>query len=143
VYYINRLIQRGLYYVQVGSSLGGLPLSLLNFATIFYYNVVVSVAWLSGIFSAFQYFLLAAGFGIPVFFGLLGYIYKKKSNFYMSQVEIDVEANRYQMEKLTPVALPCWEMICEVADKLGVESIATKELLANSGSKKYATYKTR
>jgi hypothetical protein len=139
---LKRLLQRGLYYIQTGSALGGLPLSLLNFATIFYYNVVVSVAWLSGIFSGFQYFLLAAIIAIPMFFGLLGYFYKKRSGFYMGQVEIDVEANKYQTDKLTPVALPCWEMLCEVADKLGVESKETKELLANSGSKKYVKFKT-
>ena len=133
----KRLIQRGLYYIQTGSSLGGLPLSLLNFATIFYYNVVVSVAWLQGVFSNFIFFVAFAGVFFPVFFGLLGYSYKKRTNFYVSQIEVDVEANPFQTQKLTPVALPCWEMLCEVADKLGVDSTETKKILINSGSKKY------
>lgn len=127
--------------MQTGSSLGGLPLSLVNFATIFYYNVILSVAWLDSLFSgSYAVFLVTAVFFIPTVFGLLGYFYKKKSNFYMSQVEIDVEANRFQMEKLTPVAIPCWEMLCEVADNLGVDSSATKKVLAKSGSKKYASF---
>lgn len=138
---LKRLLQRGLYYVQTGSSLGGLPLSLVNFATIFYYNVVLSVAWLNSFFGNYLLFLAVAMLFIPAIFGFIGYWYKKKSNFYMSQVDIDVEANRYQNEKLTPVALPCWEMLCEVADKLGVDSVATKKLLANSGSKKYVEYR--
>jgi hypothetical protein len=134
---IKRLLQRGLYYIQTGSSLGGLPLSLVNFATIFYYNVVLSVAWLNNFFGNYVAFLAVAMLFIPAAFGLLGYGYKKKSNFYMSQVDIDVEANRYQNEKLTPVALPCWEMLCEVADKMGVDTSDTKALLKRSGSKRY------
>jgi hypothetical protein len=127
--------------VQTGSSLGGLPLSLLNFATIFYYNVIVSVTWLSGLFSNYIYFVLAAGIGFPLFFGMLGYIYKKRSGFYKGQIEIDVEANPYQIGVLTPVAIPCWEMLTEVADKLEIDTLEMKKLLIASGSKKYAVTK--
>lgn len=134
---IKRLIQRGLYYVQTGSSLGSLPLSLLNFATIFYYNVVVGVAWLSGLFSNYIFFVLSAGILIPIAFGLLGYWYKKKSNFYMSLIEIDVEANKYQIEKIAPVGLSCWELVAEIGDKLELDTSDLKKLLVRSGSKKY------
>ena len=137
VHVINRLIQRGLYYVQTGSSLGSLPLSLLNFATIFYYNVVVSVAWLSGIFSAFQYFLLAAIVGIPAFFGMLGYVYKKRSTFFVSQIEVDVEANPYQTVKITPSGIPFWELVVELGEQHGIDCSNAKKILVNSGSKKY------
>ena len=135
---IGRITRRGLYYIQTGSALGSLPLSLLNFATIFYYNVVVSVAWLGGIFTAFQYFLLVAAVGIPLFFGLLGYIYKRKSKFFIAQIEVDVDANPYQCTKLVPNSVIIYEAFCDLFEKQGVDCSKIKELLKNSGSTKYA-----
>ena len=135
---IARVVRRGLYYVQTGSALGSLPLSLLNFATIFYYNVVVSVAWLGGIFTAYQYFLLVAALGIPLFFGLLGYVYKRKSKFFIAQIEVDVVANPYQVDKLVPNSVVIYEVFCEMFEKQGIDCEPIKKLLRNSGSTKYA-----
>lgn len=55
----------------------------------------------------------------------------------MGQVQIDVEANTYQMSKLTPVAVPFWEGLVELMEQHGVECEKAKEILINSGSKKY------
>ncbi len=134
---IKRLIQRGLYYTQTGSSLGGLPLSLLNFATIFYYNVVISVAWLSGIFVRYEYFLVFAAIAIPCFFGLLGYFFKRKSNFFVAQVEVDIDANPYQRTMITPSGVPFWEGMVELMELHGIKCDEAKEILANSGSQKF------
>jgi hypothetical protein len=149
---IKRLIQRGLYYMQTGSTLGSLPLSLLNFLTIFYYNVVISVGVLSNVFPQFYLFVLIGGIFVIVFFGLLGYAYKRKSNFFVSQVEVDIDANPYQRNKIAPISVPFWEIQVEMID--AIEKIAKahdmnvnldctliKEILGRSGSLKYPLVK--
>jgi hypothetical protein len=138
--------------MQTGSTLGSLPLSLLNFLTIFYYNVVVSVSILSGVFTQFYLFVLVGGVFVVVFFGLLGYMYKRKSNFFVSQVEVDIDANPYQRNKIAPISVPFWEIQVEMIDVIeklakahdmdvNLDCTQIKEILGRSGSLKYPMVK--
>jgi hypothetical protein len=137
---IGRIIRRGLYYVQTGSSLGGLPLSLLNFATIFYYNAVANISFLNNIFTNFYLFVAFSAIFFPLFFGLLGYAFKRKTRFYQSQIEVDIDANPYQTRMFVPISVPAYEAFVELFEKFGVapeECKKLKRILQNSGSTKY------
>ena len=137
MFQFKRLIRRGLYYIQTGASLGGLPLALLNFATIFYYNAIANIQFLKEIFTNFYLFTIIAGVSFTLFFGCLGYIYKRKSKFYTSQVEVDIDANPYMTIKITPNSIPIYESFCELFEREGIDCESVKTLLRNSGSKKY------
>lgn len=134
---IRRLIQRGLYYVQTGASLGGLPLALLNFATIFYYNAVANISFLKNIFTDFYLFVILSGTFFVLFFGLLGYTFKRKTKFYSSAIEVDVDSNPYMRHKLTPTSVPMYEAWVELLEKNGIDCEKIKVLLRNSESTKY------
>ena len=134
---IRRLIQRGLYYVQTGASLGGLPLALLNFATIFYYNAVANISFLKNIFTDFYIFVILSGTIFVLFFGILGYTFKRKTKFYSSAVEVDVDSNPYMRHKITPTSIAMYEAFVELFEKNGIECEDIKVLLRNSESKKY------
>lgn len=149
---IKRIIQRGLYYMQTGATLGSLPLSLLNFLTIFYYNVILSVGLLSGLFPKFYAFAIIGGLFIVVFFGLLGYLFKRKSGFFVSQVEVDIDANPYQQNKIAPISIPFWEIQVEMIEAIeqlakahgmntNLDCTEIKEILIRSGSLKYTSEK--
>jgi hypothetical protein len=135
-----RLIRRGLYYVQTGAALGGLPLSLLNFATIFYYNAIANISFLGNIFTNFYIFVIISTCFFVMFFGLLGFGYKRRSKFFVSQVEVDIDANPYMRDKVVPNNVAIWELMVELFEKEKLDSTAIcemKRLLRNSGSKKY------
>ena len=134
---IRRLIQRGLYYVQTGASLGGLPLSLLNFATIFYYNAIANIPFLGEIFTNFYMFIILSATFFVLFFGILGYTFKRKTKFYSSQVEVDVDSNPYMRHKITPTSVPMYEAFIKLLEMNGIDCEKIKVLLRNSESTEY------
>jgi hypothetical protein len=134
---IKRIVQRGLYYVQLGSSLGGLPLALLSFVTIIYYNLIINVPYLHVIFAQFYIFTIVAAIVVTVLFAALGYVYKMKSKFFIAQVEVDIDSNPYQKNKVTPNAVPFWESQVELMEMHGIDCSKIKEILTRSGSTKY------
>lgn len=134
---VKRLVQRGLYYVQTGAALGGLPLTLLNFVTIFYYNAIVNIPFLGNIFTNFIVFAVLASVVAVVSFGCLGYFFKRKSRFYSSQVEVDVDANPYMRSKIVPTSIPVYEAFVELFKKYDIDTTEIEALLRNSESKKY------
>jgi hypothetical protein len=131
-----RLVRRGLYYLTIGAGIGGLPLSLLSFLTITYYNITP----LQGLFSNFYQFCVVGTVAIVAVFGMIGYAFKFKTLFWQAQIDVDVEANPYQNTKLVPNSIPVYEMYTEMCKKFELDSNACnemKKLLINSGSKKY------
>jgi hypothetical protein len=75
-----------------------------------------------------------------IFFGLLGYAFKRKTGFYKAQVEVDIDANPYVKTKIVPNNVACWEGMVELFEKFNIDPRACtemKQLLANSGSTKY------
>jgi hypothetical protein len=72
-----------------------------------------------------------------VFFGLLGFTYKRRSKFFVSQIEVDIDSNPYQNTKLTPNNIPSYEAFIAFFDREGIPCEGMKELLRNSVSKKH------
>ena len=139
---IKRLVQRGLYYVQTGSSLGGLPLSLLNFATIFYYNAIANISFLKGIFTNFYIFVFISIFFFTILFGLIGFVFKRRTKFYSSQVEVDVDANPYMRIKIVPTSVPMYDGFVQLLEKNGIDCEPIKVLLRKSEGSIFSEGKT-
>ncbi len=134
---LGRLTSRGLWYVQVGAGLVGLPITLLNFVILAYYNIVVTTPFLSQMFPHFYYFAVIAIVVAVILCGLIAYIHRKRSKLFSSQMDVDVESNPYSTTKLTPNIVPFYEAWVTFLEGQGVDCTKAKVILKNSGSKKW------
>ena len=106
---VIRISKRSYYYFNQGFSIVHKPLSITSFATIIYSLIIERYEVLTNIFPSFQYFLV---FGIITIIPMcifLGYLYIKKSWFYIETFEIGREVNPYASKKIRPITIPIYE----------------------------------
>lgn len=112
------LLKRCIYYLRTGATLLSFPLSLGTFVKVVYPTTdLIMVALLIGIT------FIATG---------AGYLWLKKSGFYQAEIDVGVEANPYQNNRIVPSAIPLTEAMAVFLERQGVDCTEVRKLLANS-----------
>jgi len=127
--------KRTLYYIRQGYALASLPFVFMGYASSIYYLAIERITYLHEVFPSFSHFLTVAGLTLPLFCGLVGYIYVKRSFFFKEMIEIQLEANQYATTKFSPISIPANRLFHRLALKHGYQDIADDlgQLLENSG----------
>lgn len=80
--------------------------------------------------------MIALLFGITLVATGTGYLWLKKSGFYQAEIDVGIEANQYQNNRLVPSAIPLTEAFVAFLEKENIDCTDVKRLLSNSkGSK--------
>jgi hypothetical protein len=94
IFRINSVkVYRWFRYFQQGFSLLGLPLTIINFATIFYYLLVEKIPTLISVFPNYIIFLASSLIVFLPLSILLGWYYTKRSKVYGSEMVLLTEVN--------------------------------------------------
>jgi len=117
---LKRAGKRALYYIRQGYSLASLPFVFVGYASSIYYLAIENIPFLHNVFPRFSTFLLIAGGTLPIFCGLIGYIYMKRSWLFREASKIQMESNPYTSEKVTNVMLPAFKVFRETARSQGL-----------------------
>jgi len=124
----KRLMWRGFYYMRAGASVLGFAFTFLTFITVTYDNL----SFVSGFFGGFiQFALVTSGF-VAIGLALFGHYWLKRSRFYKEEIEVGVEANPYQYEKLPPNAVACWKTVEAIAKNLNIECNELSNIIKKS-----------
>jgi len=132
----KRMLKRALYYIRQGYALASLPFVFMGYASSIYYLAIERITVLHRIFPSFSHFLTLAGLTLPLFCGLVGYIYVKRSFFFKEMIEVQLEANQYATTKFSPISIPANRLFYRMALERGDLDISDEigRLLKNSGS---------
>jgi len=90
-----RIGKRSLSYVWKGYSIASLPFAFFGYASSIYYLAITNISYLHDIFPHFSDFLVLAAVTLPIFCGLVGYIYMKRSWLFRADVIVQTESNPY------------------------------------------------
>jgi len=133
---LKRMLKRALYYTRQGYALASLPFVFMGYASSIYYLAIERITVLHEVFPSFSHFLTLAGLTLPLFCGLVGYVYVKRSFFFKEMIEIQLEANQYAMTKFSPISIPANKLFYRIALERGDLDISNElgRLLKNSGS---------
>ena len=134
---LKRMLKRALYYVRQGYALASLPFVFMGYASSIYYLAIERINVLHEIFPSFSHFLTLAGLTLPLFCGLVGYVYVKRSFFFKEMIEVQLEANQYATTKFSPISIPANKLFYRMALERGDLDIVNDlgRLLENSGAK--------
>jgi len=119
---------RSIHYIRVGSGVASFPLTLLTFLTVIY----DSTSMIQSFFGSFSSFV---GWMLPFLalsLGVWGWYWLKKSPFFKQEIEIGVEVNQYQTNKLPPVGIPTALAVKLLLDNHNLKCPELNELLERS-----------
>ena len=122
---INRIFWRSVYYLRAGAAILGFPITFLTFITVAYDNLT----FVQLFFGSFLNFVLVSFPCFVFFIGLFGWYWLRKSRFFKQEIEIGVEVNPYQTEKLTPVAIPSAKALIRFFKKEGIDCHELESLI--------------
>jgi hypothetical protein len=125
---MNRLFWRSVYYLRAGAAVLGFPITFLTFITVAYDNL----SFVQSFFGSFLNFVLVSFPCFILFIGFFGWYWLKRSKFFKQELEIGVEVNLYQTEKLTPVGVPSAKALFRFFKKEGVDCHELEALLERS-----------
>jgi hypothetical protein len=125
---IKRIFWRSVYYLRAGAAILGFPITFLTFITVAYDNLT----FVQLFFGSFLNFVLISFPCFIFFIGLFGWYWLRKSKFFKQEIEIGVEVNPYQTEKLTPVAIPSAKALVRFFKKEGIDCHELEYLIKKS-----------
>lgn len=120
---IKRIGKRSLYYIRQGYALASLPFIFIGYASSIYYLAIENIPILHSIFPRFSSFIIVAGCTLPLFCGLVGYVYMKRSWLYREASRVTMESNPYTSVQVTNVMLPAFKVFRETARRQNQLSI--------------------
>jgi len=129
---LKRILKRALEYAQKGYGIASLPFAFLGYATSIYYLAIQNIPFLKAVFPQFRSFLAVAVITIPALCMLIGYAYMKRSWLFRTAREIQIEADPYATEKIPPVNLPMYYVLCELAKKQGIDTSKVEKIIERS-----------
>ena len=130
----KRVGKRLLFYILQGYHLATLPFVFLGYTTSIYYLAIENIPALHSLFPRFTDFIAVAGLTIPLFCGLVGYVYMKRSWLFKASMEVQTESNPYTTVKTTPVNIPSMKLFRRIAKEKGYDDIVAEydKILARS-----------
>ena len=129
---INFLL-RSFYYFRTGYSIYlSLPLTMISLCTTVYYLAIQNIPILKSVFPGVLEFGLALVVVVYPSGALAGWFHFKKMPFYRIEQTINVESNPYSQTKLTPVMIPMWKTLMELARKEGLNVSEMQKILETS-----------
>ena len=120
---IKRIGKRSLYYIRQGYALASLPFIFVGYASSIYYLAIENIPFLHRIFPRFGSFLAVAGLTLPIFCGLVGYVYMKRSWLFREASRVTMESNPYTSVRVTNVMLPAFKVFRETAKIQNQQSV--------------------
>jgi len=109
-----------MYYFRVGFSYYlSIPVAIIGYATSIYYLAVKNIPFLEMIFPSFIIFTLSGTLGVFVVSVIFGYWYFKRSPIYSRESRINTESNPYNTKFTTPISIPVYKAIANMARRNG------------------------
>ena len=127
-----KIVTRSFYYVRIAAGISSFPLTLLTFATVIYYNLVANTVFLKEFFPHFWMFIIVSFICLYALLGIFGYYWRKKSEFWTAERDVDVETDPYQTSKLAPLSIPMWENFAELFEKNGIDTSIIRGVIEKS-----------
>ena len=126
-------LMRSFYYFRTGYSIYlSLPLQMISLCTTVYYLAIQNIPTLKTFFPGFMEFALALVVVVYPVGSVAGWFHFKKMPFYRIEQTINVESNPYSQTKLTPVMIPMWKTLMELARKEGLNVSEMQKILETS-----------
>jgi hypothetical protein len=124
-------IYKGVAYIRSSYSLISIPMQFISYMIIIYEFGLEKIPFIKNIFPTFNSFFNLC-LVLAFFLAILGYFYKMKSTLYKKEIEVNVLANPYMIEKLVPNVIPIYKIYIEFFKKHGIDTSEIERLVANS-----------
>lgn len=135
---LKKALLRSWFYFRTGYPIYlSIPVALISYASAIYYLAIEDIPVLKALFPKFHIFLLSALLVLPTLGILLGWMHYKRilSPFYRAELDVQVEANPYAQNIVSPVNLPLFKVLSQLAKMHNVDTSELDAIIERSKEK--------
>lgn len=108
---------KGLKYMVVGAGVVNIFIQLTNFVLLFYTIIIERNTFLLQLFPSIINFSIIGSVVWAILLFTVGWLWRNRSTFFTADREVDVHTDVYNTKRFTPVMIPVWQLLIEIAEK--------------------------
>lgn len=128
---LRKVFHRSIPYIKRFYGLASIPIQFLAYTSIIYSQIIIKVKLLYNYLYNYNIFLCYSFLFVFAFI-YFGYLYTKKTQFVIEEIEIGAEINPYMINKISKVQIPTYKGLIELFEKNGIDVQDMKKILENS-----------